>query len=156
MDLSKILAISGRPGLYQLITETKNGFIVESLADKKRFPVFANVRVSSLEEISIYTTGEEDLSLREVFKSIHEKTEGKQAPDIVNDNQALKDFFLEAIPDYDEEKVYVSDMKKVVTWYNILLEHDMLDFTEEETEEGEAEGEAEEGDEDQKEETENQ
>jgi hypothetical protein len=135
MDLSKILSISGRSGLYQLITETKNGFIVESLSDKKRFPVFANVRVSSLEEISIYSTEEEDLSLSEIFRGIHEKTEGKPTPDVINDSEALKAFFKEAVPTYDEEQVYVSDMKKVITWYNLLLENDMLDFTGEEEEE---------------------
>jgi len=139
MEFSKILAISGKPGLYKMLSQTKAGFIVESLADGKRFPVFAHERVSSLEEISIFTTGEEDLPLKEVFRKISAKLEGKAAPDGGSDSQALKKFFLEAIPEYDPERVYVSDMKKTLAWYNLLLEKEMLDLSEEETEEPEVE-----------------
>jgi hypothetical protein len=135
MEFSKILAISGKPGLYKMLSQTKAGFIVESLADGKRFPVFAHERVSSLEEISIFTTGEEDLPLKEVFRKISAKLEGKPLPEAGSDNQALKKFFLEAIPEYDPERVYVSDMKKTLAWYNLLLEKEMLDLGEEETEE---------------------
>jgi len=135
MELSKILAISGKPGLYKMLSQTKAGFIVESFTDGKRFPVFAHERVSSLEEISIFTTGEEDLPLKEIFKKIHDKLEGKAAPETGSDSKALKDFFMEAIPEYDPERVYVSDMKKTLTWYNLLLEKDMLDFSEEDAEE---------------------
>ena len=131
MELSKILAISGKPGLYKMLSQTKAGFIVESLTDGKRFPVFAHERVSSLEEISIFTTGEEDLPLKEVFRKIHGKLEGKALPDTGSDSAALKKFFLEAIPDYDPERVYTSDMKKTLSWYNLLLEKEMLDFSEE-------------------------
>lgn len=132
MEFSKILAISGKPGLYKMLSQTKAGFIVESLVDGKRFPVFAHERVSSLEEISIFTTGEEDLPLKEVFRRISAKLEGKAAPDAGSDGQVLKKFFLEAIPDYDPERVYVSDMKKTLAWYNLLLEKEMLDLSEEE------------------------
>jgi len=136
MDLSKIMAISGKPGLYKMLSQTKAGFIVESFADGKRFPVFAHERVSSLEEISIFTTGEEDLPLKEAFRKISVKLDGKAVPDTaVSDNQALKNFFLEAIPEYDPERVYTSDMKKTLAWYNLLLEKEMLDFTKEEVEE---------------------
>ncbi len=135
MELSKILAISGKPGLYKMLSQTKAGFVVESLADGKRFPVFAHERVSSLEEISIFTTGDEDLPLKDAFRKIFEKLEGKPGPDPAADNPALKTFFLEAIPGYDPERVYVSDMKKTLTWYNLLLEKGMLEFSEEATDE---------------------
>ena len=136
MELSKILAIAGKPGLYKMLSQTKNGFIVESLTDSKRFPVYAHERISSLEEISIFTTVEEDLPLKEVFRKIYEKTGGMQAPDPNSGSESLKKFFGEAVPEYDPERVYVSDMKKAVTWFNLLLEKDMMDFT------GEVEGEA--------------
>jgi hypothetical protein len=131
MDLTKILAISGKPGLYMMLSQTKTGFIVESLSDGKRFPVFAHERVSSLQEISIFTTGEEDIQLREVFKKMFEKTEGRPGPDAKASQDEVKKFFGEMIPDYDSEKVYISDMKKAIAWYNTLLEKQMLDFTEE-------------------------
>ena len=140
MELSKILAISGKPGLYRMLSQTKSGFIVESLVDGKRFPVFAHERVSSLEEISIFTTGEEDLPLKDVLRKIYEKLEGKPAPDPASESQSVKSFFLEAIPDYDPERVYVSDMKKTIAWYNLLLEKEMMDFSEEKTDEVNTEG----------------
>jgi hypothetical protein len=142
MDLSKILAISGKPGLYMMLSQTKSGFIVESLADGKRFPVYAHERVSSLEEISIFTTGEEDLPLKQVFKKFFDKLEGKQAIDALVSNEAIKAFFETAFPEHDPERVYVSDMKKAITWYNLLVQKEMLDFTEEvasDTEPGESE-----------------
>ncbi len=135
MDLSKILAISGKPGLYKMLSQTKSGFIVESLSDQKRFPVFAHERVSSLEEISIFTTGEEDLPLKEVFKKMYDKLEGKPGPDPSGDSSVVKKFFLEAIPEYDQERVYLSDMKKAVSWYNQLLAGGVMEFTEEKTDE---------------------
>jgi hypothetical protein len=134
MELSKILAISGKPGLYKMLTQTKAGFVVESLTDGKRFSVFAHERVSSLEEISIFTTGEGDMLLKEVFRKIFDKLEGKPSLDADADNKALKSFFLETIPTYDQERVYVSDMKKTLAWYNLLLEKGMLEFKEEEPE----------------------
>jgi hypothetical protein len=134
MDLSKIVSISGRPGLYKLLTETKNGFIVESLSDGKRFPVFASARVSSLEEISIYSLKEDDLSLKEVFKAISEKEAEGRTIDRQAKPDELKEYFGEAIPDYDPEQVYISDIKKVLAWYSLLKEKDLLNFEEEESE----------------------
>lgn len=115
-----------------MLSQTKTGFIVESLTDGKRFPVFAHERISSLEEISIFTTVEEDLPLKEVFKKIHTRTEGKPAPDQNSSGETLKKFFQEAVPEYDPERVYVSDMKKALTWFNLLLDKELLDFSEEE------------------------
>jgi hypothetical protein len=139
MDLTKILSVSGKPGLYELIKETKNGFIVESLEDGKRFPVFSNTRVSSLEEISIFSTGEEDISLRDIFKAMFEKEEGQVALDPKSDDAALRSYFSEVVPDYDEDKVYLSDIRKVILWYNILAEKELLEFEEEDEETPEAE-----------------
>lgn len=138
MDLSKILSISGKPGLFKMVGQAKNGLIVESMTDGKRFPAFSHDKISSLEEISIFTN-EGDLELKEVFKRIYEKQDGGKAIDPKSKNQQLKDFFEEIVPDYDPEQVYVSHIKKVVTWYNILQENQMLDFTEEEEESPEKE-----------------
>ena len=134
MDLTKIMAISGKPGLFKMLSQTKSGFVVESLTDGKRFPVFAHERVSSLEEISIFTTVEDDLPLKDVFKKFNEKLEGKPGPDPKASEGEVKKLFEETIPDYDADKVYISDMKKAIAWYNLLLEKGMLDFTEEEEE----------------------
>lgn len=132
MDLSKILSISGKPGLFKLIGESKSNIVVESLIDGKRGPAFSHERISTLKEISIYTETD-DVQLEEVFKKIYEMQEGKP---VMNPKKAssgdLKALFEKILPDYDREAVYVSDMKKVLTWYNFLLEKNILDFTKEE------------------------
>lgn len=140
MDLTKILAVSGKPGLFKMLTQAKNSFIVESLVDGKRFPVFSHERVSSLEEISIFSTGDDDIPLREIFRKIFEQLEGKSAPDPKSDPDVIKAFFAGVVPDFDEERVYPSDIKKVIAWYNLLLEKEMLDFEEEKEGSGAAEG----------------
>ena len=131
MDLTEILSISGKPGLYKMMSHTKTGMLVESMADKKRFPVFAHEKVSSLEEISIFTEND-DVPLKDVFKKIHEMLEGGKALSHKSSGEELKDFFDDVLPDYDKERVYVSDIKKVIQWYNVLHEMELLDFTEEE------------------------
>ncbi len=143
MDLSKILSIAGKNGLFKVVSQGKNTVIVESLNDGKRFPAFGHEKMSSLEEISVFTTGD-DLALKEVFKTFHEKLEGKPAIDHKSDNNTLKKFFLEMVPSFDQDRVYVSDIKKMVSWYNTLLQHELLDFTEEVKEAGAAETTAEE------------
>ena len=131
MDLSKIVSISGKPGLYQIKSQAIGRIIVESLIDGKRVPAFANDRMSSLEEISIFSV-DEDKPLKEVFKSIHDKMgdhvdfDAKKAS-----NDELRAKFLEVMPDYDQEAVYPSDMKKVFLWYQMLMDKNLLDFTEE-------------------------
>ena len=139
MDLSKILAISGRHGLFKMISQTKNGVVVESLTDGKRSTAFAQERISSMEEISVFTTGE-DMPLKDVFKMIFDKLEGGPVIDPKSDDINLKDYFAEIVPGYDQERVYASDIKKMLTWYNTLAELKMLDFTEEITEEEQPEG----------------
>ncbi|GAB1403725.1 DUF5606 domain-containing protein [Lentimicrobium sp.] len=132
MDLKEIMAIAGKPGLYKMVGQAKNGIIVESIVDNKRFQAFTHEKISSLEEISIFTENE-DKPLREILKAFYEKLEAKPAPGFKNDNTGLKEFFNGMIPDYDKERVYVSHMQKIVAWYNLLLEHNLLDFTEEES-----------------------
>jgi len=129
MELSKILSISGKPGLYKTLAQTKNGIVVESLTDGKKFTAFSHEKMSSMEEISIYTT-DEDRPLKEVLKSIFEKQEGKKILSHKSSAAELKAFFKEMVPDYDDENVYISDIKKVVNWYNTLIEHDLLDLEE--------------------------
>jgi hypothetical protein len=129
MDLSKILSISGRSGLFRVVSQLKNAVLVESLSDKKRFPAFAHDKISSMEEISVFTLGD-DLPLKEVLKTIFEKQEGKPVLDAKSDDKKLKELFLQMVPDYDQSRVYVSDIRKIVAWYNILLENNLLDFTE--------------------------
>ena len=133
MDLSKILSISGKPGLFKMLAQTKNGMVVESLLDGKRFTAFSHERVSTLEEISIYTD-DEDMPLKDVLKAIYKKQNGEAALSHKSEDNELKSFFEEAVPEYDKENVYVSDIKKVINWYNTLHEHNLLDFTEEEEE----------------------
>lgn len=138
MDLSKILSISGKPGLYLMVGEAKNNIVVESLIDGKKIPSFAHDRVSTLKEISIYTDSE-DVALKKVLKNIYEHTEGKPVENPKkSSNDALKSLFAEILPDYDRDAVYVSDIKKIFSWYNLLLEKEMLEFTEEDEDATEA------------------
>ncbi len=134
MNLAEIMSISGKPGLYKMISHTKTGMLVESMQDQKRFPVFAHEKISSLEEISIFTETD-DIPLKEVFKKINDLLEGEKALSHKSPASELKDFFDDAVPDYDKERVYVSDIKKVIQWYNVLHEMELLDFTEEDDDE---------------------
>lgn len=133
MDLSKILSIAGKPGLFKVVAQTKNGVVVESLLDGKRHTAFSSDRVSSLEEISVFTEMD-DAPLKDIFKKISDKQEGKAAISHKSDGKELKAFFEEVLPDYDKERVYNSDIKKVIQWYNLLIEKDLLNFDEEEAE----------------------
>ncbi|MCX6282957.1 MAG: DUF5606 domain-containing protein, partial [Bacteroidetes bacterium] len=101
MDLTKIVSISGKSGLFKVVSQGKNAVIVESLADLKRIPAFGHEKMSSLEEISVFTTGE-DRPLKDVFKAFNEKLEGKAGIDPKSDNAALLSFFKEMVPDFDE------------------------------------------------------
>lgn len=131
MDLTKILSISGKPGLYKLVGEAKNNLVVESIPDGKKFPAFPHEHISSLKEISIYTTSG-DAPLQDVLKKIYEiqKGEAVASPKKMNATE-LKTLFEKVLPDYDQDAVYVSDIKKVFNWYNVLLSGNLLDFEEE-------------------------
>ncbi|MFT5751570.1 MAG: hypothetical protein ACI828_001167 [Flavobacteriales bacterium] len=128
MSLDKVLAISGKPGIYSLKTQTRSGFVAESLVDGKRLSVGIRHNVSILSEIAIYTLSQE-LPLREVFQKIKDKENGAETINHKVSKDKLEEFFFDLIPDYDEDRVYPSDIKKVVQWYNILHKNDMLDFS---------------------------
>ncbi len=134
--LKGILSISGQSGLFKLVAESKNNIIVESLETQKRIPVHSTSKVSALEDIAIYTD-ESDVPLKEIFKAISDKENGGSALSHKSSGNELKKYFGEVVPDYDRDRVYVSDIKKVLQWYNVLQEKEMLDFseTEEENEE---------------------
>jgi hypothetical protein len=119
MSLQKVLAITGKPGLYELKVQTRTGFVAESLLDGKKVTVGLRNNVSLLSEISIYTYDGE-VKLAEVFKVIAQKQEGQPALSHKEDGAVLLDFFREVLPNYDEDRVYLSDVKKVVQWYNLL------------------------------------
>lgn len=124
--LEGILSISGQPGLFKLISQTKNGIIVEAIDTKKRVPVYSNSKVSALEDIAVFTTGEE-IPLKEVFKKIYtvENKGQTSVPRNAETNQ-IKEYFEDILPDYDKERVYVSDMKKIISWYNILVQENII------------------------------
>jgi hypothetical protein len=136
MDLRTVLSVSGKPGLFKLIAHQKNGVVVESLLDGKRTAISANANVSSLGDIAIYTY-EEEVPLRDVFKAMAEVTEGKEALSHKSSKDQLEDFFGEVLPKFDQERVYASDIKKVVQWFNILVKNDLLSILEEEVSEEE-------------------
>jgi len=127
MEFSKIIAVTGKPGLFQVISQTKNAVIAESLIDNKRLAINATQNVSLLENIAIYTY-EEDVPLLDIFTSMFEQTEGKEALSHKESAKKLTAFFAEVLPNYDEERVYASNIKKVIQWFNILVKAGM-DFT---------------------------
>ncbi len=134
MGLEKILSVAGKPGLYKLITQTRSGFVAESLLDGKRISVGLRSNVSVLSEIAIYTL-EEELPLRAVFLKIQEKENGgKTSVGHKEDKLKLEEYFFEVLPNYDEDRVYASDIKKIIQWYNILVDKDIADFSENESE----------------------
>lgn len=136
MNLTGIIAISGKSGLYKVLAQGKNNIIVESLEDKKRVPAYASDRISALDDISIYTY-DEDKPLKEIFISIFEKESGKETISHKEDQGKLKSYLLEILPNFDQERVYASDIKKIFQWYNLLLKAGALVIEEvkEETEE---------------------
>jgi hypothetical protein len=134
MNLTGIIAISGKPGLFKVVTQGKNSIIVESLIDNKRFPAYASDRISALEDISIYTY-EEDAPLKDILSAIYKKENGKECPSHKEDMKVLQSYVLEILPNYDQERVYPSDLKKLFQWYNLLLKAGSL--TPEVTEEAE-------------------
>ena len=134
--LKDILSITGKPGLYKLVSRGNNMLIVESLLDGKRMPTYARDKIVSLGEISMYTMGD-DIALSEVLTKLGEK-EGLKVASIdpkKADNDELRDFFGEVLPDFDRDRVYPSDIRKLVQWYNILIGAGITDFTVEEGDE---------------------
>jgi len=122
MNLDKIIAITGKPGLYQIISQNKNSLIVESLIDKKRRVVTIREQLSALKDIAIYTYDEE-VPLKNVFKSIFDKENGLTTVNTKASKQELLNYFRTILPRFDEERVYVSTIKKIINWYNLLFDN---------------------------------
>jgi len=119
MSIEKILSISGKPGLYELKLQTRTGFVAESLIDGKKITVGLRSNVSLLSEISVYTYDGE-VRLSEVFRAIAEKENNGPSLSHKEDNAKLESYFREALPAFDEDRVYASDIKKILNWYNML------------------------------------
>jgi hypothetical protein len=120
MGLTKTIAITGKPGLFNIVSQSKGGFVVQSLTDEKKFPISNSHNVSVLNDIAIYTY-EEEVPLRNILLTINEKEVGKEAISHKSDNKTLINYFTEVLPDFDQERVYASNIKKVLQWYNILV-----------------------------------
>lgn len=144
--LKTILSISGKPGLYKLVSQAKNMLIVESLQTGKRLPAYAHEKIISLGDIAIFTD-EDDVPLGEVLESIKKKENGgKVSLDIKKaDSETLRAYLADVLPNFDRERVYVTDIKKLISWYNLLVETGNTDFVEEKKAEVEPEKEAAEG-----------
>ena len=136
--LKKILSISGKPGLYKLISYGKNIIIVEGLADKKRMPAYSYNKIISLGDIAIYTTDEE-VPLADVMETIYKNNDGKilDKKELTKNATALHEFFTSVLPNYDTDRVYDTDIKKVIAWYNLLVEAGFTSFKSEESKDGE-------------------
>lgn len=136
-DLKKILSVSGEHGLFEYVAQGRGGIIAQSMATKQRQLLGASAKVSSLADISIYTD-ETDVPLRDVLTSMAEKLSQGPAPDPKGDPKAIKAFFAEVLPNYDENRFYVSHMKKVLAWYEELRNFASLEFVADEEEEAPA------------------
>jgi hypothetical protein len=119
MDLKGIISISGKSGLFKVIGQGKNTLIVESLIDGKRFPAFTSNKISALEDITMFTT-DEDIKLSEVIKKIYEKEKGGKAIEPSKEGSELRKYFEQIVPNFDQDRVFNSDLKKLFTWYDIL------------------------------------
>ena len=127
MGLEKILAISGKPGLYELTAQSRGGFIVKSIPEGKKMAVNIRHNVSLLSEIAIYTYTEE-VPLADIFEKIKEKESGEEAISPKSSKAEMEKYFEEILPDYDVDRVYVSDMKKIFQWYNLLIKNGYTEF----------------------------
>lgn len=138
--LKTILAISGKPGLYKLVSRGNKMLIVETVDSvKKRMPAYGADKVVSLADISIYTDDDNEVSLASVFESVKVKCEGKAVDISPNkaDKQVVIEFFEEVLPNYDTDRVRVSDMRKVIAWYNILVNNGITEFEDKKDEDAE-------------------
>lgn len=127
MEFKDILAISGMPGLYKYVAQSTRGIIVESLSDGKRLNASGSARVSALSDISMFTEGE-DIPLAEVFTRMYAHTGGKEGLSHKETPERIKAYFAEIVPDYDRDRVHVSDMKKALSWFNILVGAGFTEF----------------------------
>lgn len=125
MDLSKIMYISGKPGLYKIVGNNKSAFIVESLMDGKRSPVFLNNKISPLSDIVVVTV-DDQVHVEEVFKNILKEYNGQKIDIDTNNEELLFAFMDKMLPNWDREVVTNKDIKKIIQWYNLLIEHDII------------------------------
>ena len=133
--LKTVLSISGRPGLYKLVSQGKNMLIVEAIGTGKRMPAYAHDKIISLGDIAIYTM-EEDIPLADVFESIKDKNEGKTVDvKAMKSDKEIREYFATVLPEFDDERVYTNDIKKVFNWYNVLVAAGMTEFKSAEAEE---------------------
>ena len=123
--LKDLMAISGHGGLFRFVSQGRNGIIVESIETGKRMQAFATMKVSALEDIAVYTE-EEEIQLEQVLAALHKYESGKESISPKSGSNDLKDYFSAVLPDYDRERVYVSDIKKILNWYNLLLKYDLI------------------------------
>lgn len=128
IDLQKILAAPGYPGLYRYLSQGRQGIIVENLVNGKRSCMPPRAKVSTLSEITVFTTSEDDTMLKDVFEIIKEKESGNPTISAKASEEELIAYFEELIPTYDKDKVFISHMRKIIDWYNVLQANDMLDF----------------------------
>ena len=125
MDLSGIISVTGMSGLYKVISQTKSGLIVESLVDGKRLPIYSTSKLSSLDDISIYGQGD-DIPLKQILRGIRDSKSATSVPTSKDSNDVIKAAFAEFVPEFDEDRVYASDMKKVFVWFTLLNEKGLL------------------------------
>ena len=128
MDLTDLISIAGKSGLYTIIGQTKNNVIVESVSNKRRFPTFSSNRISALKDISIYTDDGE-VPLSDVFRKIYDKEKGNACISHTETSDIMRSYLEGILPNYDKEQVFTSDIKKVYQWYNILHEAKKLKLT---------------------------
>lgn len=125
MDLKDLMSISGYPGLFRFISQGRNSIIVESLEDKKRMSAYSTSKINTLEEIAIFTETDE-VPLKDVLAKMYDHNGGGEAISHKSSAGEIKDYFGKVLPEYDRERVYVSDMKKVINWYNLLIKYELL------------------------------
>lgn len=144
--LKRILSISGKPGLYKLVNQGKNMLIVENLANGKRLPAYARDKVVSLGDIAIYTN-DADVPLGDVLEKVKEATEGQPVDTKSMDDTQIREYFKTILPEYDEDRVYTTDIRKLFSWYNQLVASGVTEFKDEEIAQDKAAEEAEAADE---------
>ncbi len=134
---NEVLSIAGKPGLFKMVSQAKNYVIVESLLDQKRVPSYPNEKISLLRDIVMYAnSGDEKLG--NIFKMAFDKENGGKITVDVKNNNALKEYFGEVFPDFDRDRIYPNDIKKFISWYNLLIDNDITDFVEEDIQESSA------------------
>ncbi len=130
IDLAGIISITGQPGLFKVVAQSKNGIIVEGMVDKKRVHVYSTTKVSTLSDIGMYTTGE-DKPMDEIVTAIYDKEKGGPCVNAKADDKEIEAYFAQVLPDYDKERVYVSNMRKLFSWYTVMQTTDNLKIKEE-------------------------